>query len=80
LRRSRPKIILLYFTPRFAVYTELGIDPDVIVQSLDKILYTLKLFSIEHLDLQSAKEILHSSIVHAVSFSGHALSNVVFSQ
>ena len=26
MRRSRPKIILLYFTPRFAVYTELGID------------------------------------------------------
>ena len=27
LRRSRLKIILLYFTPRFAVYTEFGIAP-----------------------------------------------------
>ena len=27
MRRSRLKIILLYFTLRFAVYTEFGIDP-----------------------------------------------------
>ena len=27
MRRSRLKIILLYFAPRFSVYTEFGIDP-----------------------------------------------------
>ena len=37
-----------------------------------------KLLTIEHFNLESAKEVFHCSVVHTVPFSGHALCNIMF--
>ena len=42
--------------------------------------YRIKLFTVKHLHLEPAKEILHGTIVHAIPFSGHTLSNFVLCQ
>ena len=39
-----------------------------------------KFFAVIHFNFQSSKEIFHYTIIHTVSFSGHALYNVVFSK
>ena len=42
--------------------------------------YGIKLFAVKHLYFEPTKEILHSTIIHAVSFSGHTLDYVVLMQ
>ena len=39
MRRSRLKIILLYFTSQFSVYTKFGVDPRLVVSVMSFIVY-----------------------------------------
>ena len=57
MRRSRLKIILLYFTSQFSVYTEFGVDPYVINVLMwlmaQLVLYVARIFS-RHIPFQKS--------------------------
>lgn len=46
----------------------------VLFQTVDEFVHRFKLLAVEHFNFQSSEEVFHCSVIHAVSFSGHALN------
>ena len=50
---------------------------NIVFQLLDERSDRIELFAIKHFDLESAEKVLHSTVVHAVSLSGHTLNDEI---